>query len=409
MKTILIFEPQSGGHRANFFQWLEKAVEADVYSDCRFVFFAAKDISASVSQRLAAAGWWQKQRLLYQIFRQACQRHAPDHVLVLELTHLELPLALFGSPVPLSAILFVQYPELSKGWKKVSKHWKTRLLLWRAPLKNLFLLNGERSCQFLTKKFTLKCLARQNRNRDLNAKSQRARSPAKLCETLSPLRLCVEKTAPVKSAHTRFIPIPDPAPDISAEENCNLREHVSVSKDRKIFLFFGAISKRKGADVLLDALRQISPEVAKQSTFIFCGEPEVLYKNEFEKFVAEVQDLGAVELRVENSFVSNERMMALFEQSDVILMPYTRPEYSSGILSIAAKAGTPVLGPTDGLLGRLIRENGLGATTQTTPAALAEALALPICAEVTKQRAFAEKASPIHFAKTILDSICNES
>jgi len=201
---------------------------------------------------------------------------------------------------------------------------------------------------------------------------------------------------------TRFIPIPDPAPDVLAEEK------FTISKARKTFLFFGAISKRKGADVLLDALRQISPEVAKQSTFIFCGKPESSYEEEFQIFVAEVQDLGAVELRVETSFVSNERMMALFEQSDVILMPYTRPEYSSGILSIAAKAGTPVLGPTDGLLGRLIEENGLGATTQITPATLAEALALPICAEATKQRVFAEKANPVDFSKIILNAICDE-
>jgi len=362
MKTILIFEPQSGGHRANFFQWLEKAVEADVYSDYRFVFFTSDDADGADLARLS---WWGMQKKIHQLFREACRIHQPDHALILELTPIELPLVLFGSPVPLSAILFVQYPELEKGLKKFSKHWKTRLLLWRAPVKNLFLLNGEKSCQFLAKHF--------GRTR------------------------------------TKFIPIPDPAPDVSAEENFNLREHFNISKDRKIFLFFGAISKRKGADVLLEALRQLTPEVAKQSAFVFCGEPEPAYKADFQRSVAEARDLGAVELHVDSTFVSNERMMALFEQSDVVLMPYTRPEYSSGILALAAKAGKPVLGPETGLLGRLIQENSLGETTPITPAALAEALARPICADETKQRAFFERSRSSDFSNIMLNAICHES
>jgi len=382
MKKILIFEPQSGGHRDNFFQWLENA--APEYSDCQFVFFTDDDAKDA---NLANLGWWKKQKTIYQLFRNACRIHQPDHALILELTPIELPLVLFGSPVPLSAILFVQYPELSNGWKKVYKHWKTRLLLWRAPVKNLFLLNGEKSCRFLTRKFTTECTENtegfQCLENPLNGRGARRAGGGSRMGFLK------------RKRSTRFIPIPDPAPAVLAEEN------FKISKARKKFLFFGAISKRKGADVLLDALRQISPEVAQQSAFIFCGKPEASYQIDVSNPVADI--------RFENGFVSNERMMALFEQADVILMPYTRPEYSSGILSIAAKAGTPVLGPTDGLLGRLIRENGLGATTQITPAALAEALARPIYADPIAQRAFAEKANPVKFAKTILDSICNES
>jgi len=205
---------------------------------------------------------------------------------------------------------------------------------------------------------------------------------------------------------TKFIPIPDPAPDVLAEENFNLREQFNIPKDRRTFLFFGAISKRKGADVLIEALQTLRPEFSKQCAFIFCGEPESSYKKEFQETISKLRGL---EVRMENTFVSDERMVALFEQVDVILTPYTRPEYSSGILSLAAKAGTPVLGPEGGLLGRLIEENGLGATTPVTPAAVAEALTRSVSADPVAQRAFAKKASLVDFAETILDSICNES
>lgn len=357
MKSILIFEPLAGGHRENFFQWLEKEIEAGSCPETRFVFFTSKDLSDSTRETLSRAGRWQKQQLLYKLFRTACRKHNPDHALILELTHLELPLLLFGSPVPLSAILFVQYPELSKGWKKVSKHWKTRLLLFRAPVQNLFLLNGEKSCRYLTRQF---------------------------------------------GSRTTFIPISDPAPAVSAASDFSL----NVPDGKRACLFFGAISRRKGADILLDALARISPQTAQQNLFLFYGEPEAKYRAEFRKACERLRsarpDIGLI---VETRFVSDGQMMAMFEQADLILMPYTRPEYSSGILALAAKAGTPVLGPKDGLLGRLIIENGLGLAAEFSP----EVLELPVGLDEELRRKFVARNTIENFTKPILDAICHES
>jgi len=368
MKTILIFEPQTGGHRANFIRWLKQAIENISPSNYRFIFVTAAEaemISPGIGRKLDMADRWKKPWILYRLFRKVCKQFAPDHVLVLELTHLELPFALLGSPAPLSAILFVQYPELSSGLKFFFKHWKTRGLLWRAPVKNIFLLNGEKSCRFLTEHF-----------------SERA----------------------------RFIPIADPAPEILAEPTFNLRKHFGISGDRKIFLFFGAISRRKGADILLKTLKKITPESAACSAFVFSGAVDVFYRAAFQKACAALRAVRPdVSFHVEDIFVSDERMMALFEQSDGVLMPYTRPEYSSGILALAARVGKPVLGPESGLIGRLITENALGVTTPITPDALADALARPIFADTSKQRAFLLKSQIDDFATRILKTICNES
>ncbi len=364
MKTILIFEPQSGGHRANFIRWISEA--SPEYSNCRLVCFTADNVEASVARKIASAGRWTKQMLLYRLFRQACREYAPDHALILELTHLELPLALFGSPVPLSAILFVQYPELPRGLKFFYKHWKTRMLLWRAPVQNLFLLNGEKSCRYLTKWF--------------------------------------------EGAQTRFVAIPDPAPETAVEGGFSLRDYFNIPAERKIFLFFGSISRRKGADVLLKALRKIGSDVAAQGAFVFCGAPEPAYQHDFQQACGQLRSFRSdVMLCVEENFISDERMMAFFEQSDVVLMPYTRPEYSSGILALSAKAGKPVLGPKGGLLGRLIREHGLGKTTVITPGALAEAVAELIPEDPVKQRTFAECSRLDVFAEIILNTVCNDS
>ena len=362
MKTIVIFEPQSGGHRGNFLRGLKQAVPD--YEGCRVIFFTERELSDLQRKRLKDAGWLRRQFFLYQLLRDACRKYTPDHILILELTPVELPLVLLGFPVSLSAILFVQYPELKRGVKFFVKHWKTRLLLWRAPIKTLFLLNGEMSCRFLKDRF---------------------------------------------SSRASFVPIPDPAPDVIAESGFTLREECGFSENRKVFLFFGAISKRKGAEVLLDALKQLSAEGLKKSAFVFCGKPDLRYQREFHASVAEVQDLEDLEVHFENNFVSDERMMAFFEQADCILMPYLRPEYSSGVLALAARVGKPVLGPKDGLLGRLIQENGLGDVTPITPEALANALSKPRHMDLKKQQAFSDRSRMKDFSKIILKALCDES
>lgn len=363
---ILIFEPLSGGHRADFIRWL--ADEIPAYSGFRFVFFTAKDISEPMAQQLSQAGRWKKQRLLYSLFRDACRKHNPDHALILELTHLELPLALSGSSVPLSAILFIQYPELPRGLKFFFKHWKTALLLRRAPVKNLFLLNGEESCRFLSARFD---------------------SPP------------------------RFIPIPDPAPDTDADPAFTMRAAYGIEPGRKIFLFFGAISPRKGADVLINALHRLAPDAAAKSAFVFCGEPEATYRESFDRACAGLRAARPdVSLNTETRFVSHEQMTALFKQSDVVLMPYTRPEYSSGILAQAVKAKTPVIGPETGLLGRLIRENKLGEVCAVSPEPLAECIARAVekspQVDEAHREAFVQRSHPKLFARAILKAVCDE-
>jgi glycosyltransferase involved in cell wall biosynthesis len=379
MKTILIFEPRAGGHRANYIQWLADAVKENPPAGFHFIFvtdpgievpaaapISSHKISPESAQKLASPGSaWTLRTLLREIFDTCMAEHAPDHALILELTQLELSFALRGAPCPVSAILFVQYPELPRGLKFFFKDWKTARLLHRAPVRNLFLLNGEESCRWLTGRF---------------------------------------------GARTRFIPLPDPAPEAESEAGFAMRAAYGIAPARRVFLFFGAISPRKGADVLVDALQLLPSEAAAQSAFIFCGQPESGYKQTFEALILRLRAARPdIQLNVEGRFVSDQRMMALFEQSDVVLMPYTRPEYSSGVLALAAKTGTPVIGPAGGLLGRLIRQNGLGEVCAIHPEAVAKSIAgaarsLPAVDEV-RRSAFVKRSRPEVFASVILDAV----
>jgi glycosyltransferase involved in cell wall biosynthesis len=381
MKTILIFEPLSGGHRASYIRCLAEFITDNPPAGCHFIFvtdpgtdipsvapLSSHKISPELARRLKSSGPARLSRLLRDLFDECVAQHSPDHALILELTRLEFSFALRGAPCPVSAILFVQYPELPRGLKFFFKDWKTALLLRRAPVKNLFLLNGEESCLYLAGRF---------------------------------------------GSRSRFIPIPDPAPEITAEAGYSIRREYQIGDGQTVFLFFGAMSPRKGADVLIEALHLLPSEAAARSAFLFCGEPERGYQQVFAQAVARLRAARSdITLNIESRFVSDQRMMALFEQSDVVLMPYTRPEYSSGILALAAQAHTPVIGPDSGLLGRLIRQNGLGKVCSVRPEVLAESIAdatqhLPKVDE-TLCGAFVRKSRPELFARTMLDAVRNE-
>lgn len=378
LKTFLVFEPLTGGHRANFIRWLANEIRENPPFGCRFVFVVDSNsaevssdgirfhrIDAGTAEQLAAAGRRAKSRALWKLFRASCDQFAPCHALILELTRLELSLALKGSPCPVSAILFVQYPELPRGMKFFFKHRKTALLLRRAPVRNLFLLNGEKSCRFLEKQF---------------------------------------------GSLARFIPVPDPAPSAEPDPEFVMRTAYRIGPDRRIFLFFGAISRRKGAELLMKALHRLSPSAAGQSAFVFCGEPEHGYRERFEQACAELRAARPdVSLSREAGFVTDRRMAALFEQSDAVLMPYLRPDYSSGVLALAARAGTPVIGPEGGLIGRLIRQYGLGTVCAVRPGALAGAIEAAVrnlpTSDARAAFVFAGESRPDCFAEVILNAV----
>ena len=158
-------------------------------------------------------------------------------------------------------------------------------------------------------------------------------------------------------------------------------------------------------DGLVEAIGALSREAAQESAFVFCGMPEPGYAERYHELVDNlVRKRPDVCLHLEECFVSSTRMRVLFEQADWILMPYTRPEYSSGILAHAAAVATPVIGPVDGLVGRQIREYGLGLDIplDTLPRAIEEAVFGNHAFDEFSRQAFVAASSPEQFATTLL-------
>lgn len=172
----------------------------------------------------------------------------------------------------------------------------------------------------------------------------------------------------------RFVPDPYQAPDYQPR---NIKKELGVGEGDLLFLHFGGMARRKGTLEILQAITLLPPERRKHCVFVFAGRVTREIKEEFFGLKASLP--ADARVLVYDQFCTNEFLADLCLSCDVILVPYRETNCSSGLLGHAAYYGTPVIGPSDGLIGTLIRRYRLG---KTLDAVTAESIAQAIGEEV---------------------------
>lgn len=121
--------------------------------------------------------------------------------------------------------------------------------------------------------------------------------------------------------------------------------------ERPGVLFFGALRRNKGINVLLDAIRVLPPDIDVH----IAGRGE-------RRIEAELRAAAAADprLQVEIDHVSVSRKIELFRQASVVVLPYTSFASQSGVLHDAYAQGRPVIVTDVGALGESVREDGTG-------------------------------------------------
>lgn len=337
-KKILVFEPLSGGHRGNFIRLLTESVEKRGAVQYEYIFVISEryvntdvnyikyeTINKETSERISKSGWFTLVLWQWRTLKRCCENHKPDHVFLLDLTKLEWPLVLFRLNISISTILFVQFPFIKNRAKRWFKYTKTLFLLKRNNIQNIFLLNGQKTVSKI-------------KTHNLYKK-------------------------------TNFVWIPDPIERL--DENPAVRIKADKSKTR--FLFFGSISNRKGFDVLVKSMSKLPKEVTDKVEFWIYGSPQrnETYQRALQKLAK--ADNGLL-YDVKTYFMPDREVCEAFQKADVLLMPYKRPEFSSGVLGLAAQYRLPVIGPRSGLLGSLIEEYKLGVTINVSVSSLIKAI-----------------------------------
>ncbi len=195
------------------------------------------------------------------------------------------------------------------------------------------------------------------------------------------------------------------------QEPEQVRAQWGVDDGRKVALFFGAISARKGIFALLEALLHLPPAAQASLSVVVAGKADQHDRAPIQQAVATVQDETQVQLIFREGFVPDEDVDAWIQAADLKLLAYQYHIGSSGVLVRAAAAQVPVLASDFGVLGEHVRRHRLGKAVDTTqPQIIAQALtdwlsdpaSIPFDADEAKQ--FANMHTAEAMAATIFSA-----
>jgi glycosyltransferase involved in cell wall biosynthesis len=137
-----------------------------------------------------------------------------------------------------------------------------------------------------------------------------------------------------------------------------LDEFSAPAAERRVagttILFFGTIRKYKGLDVLLAAMPKVLQKV--ECNLIVVGE---FYDpiDRYRKLIREHRIENHV--RLDNRYVPNEEVPGIFQEADLLVLPYYRAT-QSGVVRMALSNGLPMVASTAGGLSEAVRENITG-------------------------------------------------
>jgi glycosyltransferase involved in cell wall biosynthesis len=314
---------------------IEQSGPGERPSGIRLLRLSPREVRACTHRLLVVssfARWW--------VLRRYVRTTRADRIVALEVDHLTLPLALrlsMGGSAGVVGVLFrpsVHYPDRGgsgSGWKDRLRDWR-KDLLYALTLRN----PATRAVLSLDPYFP-------------EFASRRYRFGSKVGA------------------------VPDPVcyPDDPGVADLPLAQR--LPPDRTAFVLFGALARRKGIMVLLEALARIEPAYAERVAVIAAGEVEPGLQAALRSGIRELRiRRPEIWFDLEDRHLPASELATLVARSDVVLAPYQRFVGSSGVLLWAANTGKPVLTSSYGLIGRFVKEYRLGLALDTAdPSVLA--------------------------------------
>ena len=191
-----------------------------------------------------------------------------------------------------------------------------------------------------------------------------------------------------------------------------IRSKFGIETNRRIALFFGVVSERKGIFKVLESLDKLSITTQKRVCLLIVGHALKNQSGWILKSISKNRSTNDVQIVWNNSFIPDEIIQDFFRCSDIVLVTYQRHVGSSHVLVRAASEGVPVIGSNYGLIGKYIERHHLGFAVDTTKAdAIARALDDWIEKGTLESfngesaQAFASKNKAEEFASTIFNTL----
>lgn len=262
-------------------------------------------------------GKWYKRNLRFaKLVRYYTQKHHPSEVFMID-PMMCMPYLAFMIPigVRISGILYgiymYRWDELTWPRRLAEKLWHW-LLAKRSCFKHIYVLNDSDSAEYFNKYYH----------------------------------------------SSNFTFLPDPIMALPSQKE-DMRTKYAIPHEREIIFHFGSFGKKKGTLEILKSALALHIEEKKRYCFVFAGCVQDVIKEEFYRLKEEV-DKADIQCLVFDEFCSYQFIADWCRASDAILVPYLMAYNSSGCIGYAAQCDKPVIGPSYGLLGRLIRKYNLG-------------------------------------------------
>ena len=153
------------------------------------------------------------------------------------------------------------------------------------------------------------------------------------------------------------------------------RLRLRVPASRKLFLFFGDVSGRKGLWELIDSLGALTIEEMQLTCLAIVGQAEPHVERRLAPRLERLAAATPLSIMRRAAYVDEAELGDWFTAADVVLAPYIQHVGTSNILFLAAAYRRPVISQDFGLMARLTRDYRLGLTVNPSdPSALAGAM-----------------------------------
>jgi len=206
---------------------------------------------------------------------------------------------------------------------------------------------------------------------------------------------------------TIFKTLPDPIPELNSLPDFNVRDTFNINKERKIYLHFGSLSKRKGIMEILDSFNHLGQENISNIALLVIGKASRQMEQDIKSKISLVkQEYPQAIIIYKNKFIADTMMKSFFEQCDFVLIPYKNIESSSGVLGHAISAGKPVIATNKGLLGNIVAKNSFGILLNNVdPIEIASKIRFTLINPTPKidNQSYIMTHTPRFFAKVILE------
>jgi glycosyltransferase involved in cell wall biosynthesis len=163
----------------------------------------------------------------------------------------------------------------------------------------------------------------------------------------------------------------------SPVDKLEARQHLSISPDHFIILFFGFIRKYKGIDLLLDAIAILKSADRRPST-VDRRNIRILIAGEFyeddKPYMEQIERLGLKDdLILRTSFIPDQEVKYYFSAADLVIQPY-RNATQSGVTPLSYHFEKPMIVTNVGSLPDLVPHEKVGLVSEPDAASLAEAI-----------------------------------